>query len=65
MRIVDTMVWIDYLRSVHNAHADWLDANVSREPLGLTDLTNVTTRPTGFFSPKSWFYRMVRETRRN
>jgi predicted nucleic acid-binding protein len=38
MRIVDTTVWIDYLRGVHNAHTDWLEANVSREPLGLTDL---------------------------
>ena len=38
MRIVDTTVWIDYLRGVRNAHTDWLNANVSREPLGLTDL---------------------------
>ncbi len=38
MRIVDTTVWIDYLRGVRNPHTDWLDANVSREPLGLTDL---------------------------
>jgi predicted nucleic acid-binding protein len=36
--IVDTTVWVDYLRGIHTAHADWLEANLSTERLGLTDL---------------------------
>jgi predicted nucleic acid-binding protein len=38
MTIVDTTVWIDYLRGVANPHTDWLDRELSRQRLGLTDL---------------------------
>ena len=38
MIIVDTTVWIDYLRGVATPQTDWLDANILRERLGLTDL---------------------------
>lgn len=38
MTIVDTTVWIDYLRGTANPHTDWLDRELSRERLGLTDL---------------------------
>jgi predicted nucleic acid-binding protein len=36
--IVDTTVWIDYLGGVRNAEADWLDRELDRQRLGLTDL---------------------------
>jgi hypothetical protein len=36
--IVDTTVWVDYFRGVQNAEADWLDVEVGRRRLGLTDL---------------------------
>lgn len=38
MIIVDTTVWVDYLRGTRTSHADWLDAQLARERLGLTDL---------------------------
>lgn len=38
MIIVDTTIWIDYLRGTRTPHADWLEANLTIERLGLTDL---------------------------
>ncbi|MGC1872404.1 MAG: PIN domain nuclease [Acidobacteriaceae bacterium] len=38
MTIVDTTVWIDYLRGAANPHTDWLDRELDRQRLGLTDL---------------------------
>ncbi len=38
MVIVDTTVWIDYLAGVSNAHTAWLEAELGRQPLGLTDV---------------------------
>jgi predicted nucleic acid-binding protein len=38
MTIVDTTVWVDYLRGSANAETVWLDAEVGRQRLGLTDL---------------------------
>ncbi|MCC6141738.1 MAG: PIN domain nuclease [Nitrospira sp.] len=38
MIIVDTTVWIDYFRGARTSHADWLDAQLARERIGLTDL---------------------------
>ena len=38
MIIVDTTVWVDYLRGTRTLHADWLEAQLTRERLGLTDL---------------------------
>lgn len=38
MIIVDTTVWIDYLRGTLTPHTDWLDDQLTRERLGLTDL---------------------------
>lgn len=38
MTIVDTTVWVDYFRGVSNLHTDWLDRELSRQRLGLTDL---------------------------
>jgi predicted nucleic acid-binding protein len=36
--IVDTTVWIDYLRGVENPETNWLDRELQRQRLGLTDL---------------------------
>jgi predicted nucleic acid-binding protein len=36
--IVDATVWIDYLRGTENPETDWLDRELQRQRLGLTDL---------------------------
>jgi predicted nucleic acid-binding protein len=36
--IVDTTVWVDYLRGVANPETDWVHAELERQRLGLTDL---------------------------
>ena len=36
--IVDTTVWIDYLRGSENPETRWLDRELQRQRLGLTDL---------------------------
>lgn len=38
MVVVDTTVWIDYLGGVHNAETEWLNLELERQRLGLTDL---------------------------
>ena len=38
MVIVDTTVWIDYFHAVRNPETDWLDAEIERQRLGLTDV---------------------------
>lgn len=38
MIIVDTTVWIDYIRAVRNPETDYLDRNMGQELFGLTDL---------------------------
>lgn len=38
MVIVDTTVWIDYLNGVATPQTAWLDANLDRQRLALTDL---------------------------
>src|SRR6266567_2525234 len=38
MVIVDTTVWIDYLRGTDNPETFWLDQELTRQRLGLTDL---------------------------
>ncbi|HEV3307033.1 MAG TPA: PIN domain nuclease [Candidatus Sulfotelmatobacter sp.] len=38
MVIVDTTVWIDYLRGTENAETRWLDRELQRQRLGVTDL---------------------------
>jgi len=38
MVIVDTTVWIDYLRGTNNPETIWLDQELTRQRLGLTDL---------------------------
>jgi predicted nucleic acid-binding protein len=38
MMIVDTTIWIDYLRGVRNPYTDLLDAEAGHQAIGLTDL---------------------------
>jgi predicted nucleic acid-binding protein len=38
MVVVDTTVWIDYLRGTENPETRWLDRELQRQRLGLTDL---------------------------
>lgn len=38
MVIVDTTVWIDYLQDIRNPETDWLEAELDRQRLGLTDV---------------------------
>jgi predicted nucleic acid-binding protein len=38
MVIVDTTVWIDYFRGAINPETEWLDHELTRQRLGLTDL---------------------------
>ncbi len=38
MVIIDTTVWIDYLRGAANAETQWLERELWRQRLGLTDL---------------------------
>ncbi len=38
MVIVDTTVWVDYLRGVQNSETEWLNLELERQRFGLTDL---------------------------
>jgi len=38
MVIVDTTVWVDYFNGVASPQAEWLDRELDRQRLGLTDL---------------------------
>jgi predicted nucleic acid-binding protein len=38
MVIVDTTVWIDYLRGLQNRETQWFDKELARQRFGLTDL---------------------------
>jgi len=39
MVLVDASVWIDYFRGETPPEAEWLDQELGRRPLGLTDIT--------------------------
>jgi predicted nucleic acid-binding protein len=38
MVIVDTTVWVDYLNNVTTPETEWLDSQLTRQPLGVLDL---------------------------
>ena len=38
MVIIDTTVWVDFLRGLSNPETEWLDAELDRQRLGVTDL---------------------------
>jgi len=62
MVIVDTTVWIDYLRGLRNAETDYFDREVARQRFGLTDLILCETLQ-GIGDEKA-FTRVLRELRR-
>jgi hypothetical protein len=37
--VVDTSVWVDFLRNLHTAQTEWLDENLDDPDIGLTDLS--------------------------
>ena len=38
MVIVDTTVWVDYFQGAQNPETDWLNTELDRQRLGLTDI---------------------------
>ena len=38
MVVIDTTVWVDYLQGTQNPETDWLDQELNRQRLGLTDV---------------------------
>jgi len=62
MIIVDTTVWIDYLSGRDNGETDYLDRELSRQRLGLTDLILCETLQ-GVPDERS-FTRVLRELRK-
>ena len=38
MVIVDTTVWVDYFQGAQNPETDWLNTELDRQRLGLTDM---------------------------
>lgn len=38
MVIVDTTVWVDYFQGVENPETDWLNTELDRQRLGLTEI---------------------------
>jgi len=38
MVIVDTTIWVDYFQGVENPETDWLNTELDRQRLGLTDI---------------------------
>ena len=38
MVIVDTTVWVDYFQGTSNPETEWLEAELDRQRLGLTDI---------------------------
>lgn len=62
MVIIDTTVWIDYLRGRHNKESGYFDLEVGRQRFGLTDLILCETLQ-GIGDEKS-FTRVLHELRK-
>jgi len=60
--IVDTTVWIDYFGGVKNAESDWLDREIHRQRLGLTDI--ILCEVLQGIREEASFGRVLRELRR-
>jgi predicted nucleic acid-binding protein len=60
--IVDTTVWIDYLSGIRNPESDWLDRELDRQRLGLTDL--ILCEVLQGYRDDAVFERVLRELRR-
>jgi predicted nucleic acid-binding protein len=63
MVIIDTTVWIDYLKGVSNKETNYLDREVARQRFGLTDLILCEILQ-GIADQKS-FTRVLQELRSN
>jgi predicted nucleic acid-binding protein len=62
MVIVDTTVWIDYLRGLRNRETDYFDRELGRQRFGLTDLILCETLQ-GIGDEKA-FARVLRDLRK-
>jgi predicted nucleic acid-binding protein len=62
MVIVDTTIWIDYLRGLRNPETDYFDREVGRQRFGLTDLILCETLQ-GIRDEKA-FTRVLRDLRK-
>src|ERR1700722_9344544 len=62
MVIVDTTVWIDYLRGLQNQETDYFDRELSRQRFGLTDLILCETLQG--IRDENTFTRVLRELRK-
>ena len=62
MVIIDTTVWIDYLRGLRNRETDYFDRELGRQCFGLTDLILCETLQ-GIGDEKT-FTRVLRELRK-
>jgi predicted nucleic acid-binding protein len=62
MVIVDTTVWIDYLRGLRNKETDYLDRELGRQRFGLTDLILCDTLQG--LGDDNTFTRVLRELRK-
>jgi predicted nucleic acid-binding protein len=62
MVIIDTTVWIDYLRGLRNKETDYFDHELGRQRFGLTDLILCETLQ-GVRDEKA-FARVLRELRK-
>jgi predicted nucleic acid-binding protein len=60
--IVDTTVWIDYLRGIRNPESDWLDREMPLQRLGLTEL--ILCEVVQGFRDDAVFERVLRDLRR-
>lgn len=62
MVIVDTTVWIDYLRGLRNKETDYFDRELGRQRFGLTDLILCETLQA--VGDENTFTRVLRELRK-
>lgn len=62
MVIVDTTVWIDYLRGLQNKQTDYFDRELGRQRFGLTDLILCETLQG--LGDENTFTRVLRELRK-
>jgi predicted nucleic acid-binding protein len=62
MVIVDTTVWIDYLRGLRNKETEYFDREVGRQRFGLTDLILCETLQG--VGDENTFTRVLRELRK-
>jgi len=62
MVIVDTTVWIDYLRGLQNKETDYFDRELGRQRFGLTDLILCETLQG--IGDENTFIRVLRQLRK-